>query len=209
MNTTQMPFKPEDYSLNEKIGYGGANNVYLLQSNKKSKESFVLKTNNISGGVDDRNTMLGIAKEQKSEYERIRSVYGAIEGLIPQEFYTILQGPRNSEPVVAMIQPFISGNIRDIFQDFEPEELKSLLRRNKTLMKQVKGFVKATKSDPELINSELDLLGENNLSIVGEGGKERLLFLDPHFRIAEFRSPQIQRKIEERFDYLSQLSEDS
>ncbi|OGM11925.1 hypothetical protein A2Z22_01685 [Candidatus Woesebacteria bacterium RBG_16_34_12] len=203
----EMPFDPEDYILINKIGKGGVNDVFLLEAQKEGLRSYVLKTIRLSYENGDQKRLLNIAQEQKAEYERIASVYQDIEGLISPEHYFILHGPRKSKAVVVVLQQFEGRQIRDIFDDFHQEDLRYLLERNDALSNQLKKFIDATNSDPSLLNNELDLLGRNNLVIVGENGNERLLLLDPHFRSVEHRSPQRQEEITRRFNYLSQLSE--
>jgi len=176
-----MPFSPEDYALKDKIGFGGVNDVFLLQSNKEGVRSYVLKVNLCEWGSGIKD-LLSVAKEQKKEYERISTVYEGIPGLVPGELYLIMHGPSMRRPVSAMIQPFVEGDIRDVFVDFKKDELLDLLQKNRSLACQFAMFAEATRADGSLIENELDLLGMNNLAIVGDGGGERLLLLDPHFR---------------------------
>ena len=203
-----MPFNLRDYTLKEKIGKGCINDVFLLQANKKDVPSYVLKIDR--GEIGERlEKLLSTAKEQKEDYERIAAAYKDLPGLIPKEYYLVMHGPSMRQPVAATIQPFVGENLRDIFVDFEKDELQGLLQRNKTLHEQLDGFVKATRADNTLVEDELDLLGINNLAIVGGKGGERLLMLDPHFRPSRSRSPNYRNQIEECVGYLEKLTKAS
>jgi len=200
-----MPLSPKDYTLKDKIGYGGVNDVFLLQSNRKDTSSYVLKIN-LGGGGSGVEDLLSVAKEQKGEYEYISEVYKDIPGLIPKEYYLIMHGPTMAIPVAAVIQPFIGENLRDVFEDFEKDELLDLLQRNKPLANQISKFAEVARTDESLIENELDLLGKDNLAIAGDKGDERLLLLDPHFRSHPIRSTETKKRIEERINYIEELA---
>jgi len=200
-----MPFNPKDYTLKEKIGFGGMNDVFLLQGSGGENPSYVLKINLGERG-EGLEKLLSMAKEQKEEYERISARYEDVQGLIPDEYYLIMHGPSGDQPVAATIQPFVGENLRDIFVNFEKDELQNLIQRNKPLREQLTGFIEATLSDSHLIENELDLLGRNNLAIAGAEGEERLLMLDPHFRSSRERNPYARKQIEERIRYLEELT---
>lgn len=201
-----MPFNPKDYTLKEKIGFGGVNDVFLLQASGKESPSYVLKVNLGESNERGLKKLLSTAKEQKGEYERIAAAFKDTAGVIPEEYYLIIHGPSMDQPVMATIQPFIGENVRDIFVDFEKDELQDLLQRNKPFSKQLAGFVKVARSDSYLIENELDVLGRNNLAIVEDKGKERLVMLDPHFRPSKTRRPEMRSKIEARINYLEKLT---
>jgi hypothetical protein len=82
-----------------------------------------------------------------------------------------------------------------------------LWKKNSGLAAQVKQFVDITNSNTQLLDNELDLLGEDNLAVVGKAGEERLLMLDPHFRSKPYRNPDMKKEITRRLNYLSELSD--
>jgi hypothetical protein len=106
-----------------------------------------------------------------------------------------------------MLQIFEHGPIRDIFGCFSPDELGNLLKRNNILSAQLKAFVDITRSNRQLISNEIDLLGQNNLAVVGSEGHERLLLLDPHFRAADVRKPKTEAQIRKRVSYLDIITQ--
>jgi hypothetical protein len=203
-----MPFSLKDYTLKEKIGFGGMNDVFLLQARKKDVPSYVLKISLGESG-ERLEKLLSTAKEQKEDYERIATAYKDVPDVILKEYYLVMHGPSMRQPVAVSIQPFVGENLRDIFVDFEKDELQDLLQKNKPLHEQLDGFVKATRADNSLVENELDVLGRNNLAIVGGKGEERLLMLDPHFRSSRSRSPHYRNQIEERIRYLEELTKAS
>jgi len=204
-----MPFSPKDYTLKDKIGSGGMNDVFLLQSNRKDISSYVLKINLGERGGSGVENLLSVAKEQKKEYEKISAVYKDIPGIVPKEYHLVMHGPSMETPVATTIQPFIGENIRDFFVDFEKDELLDLLRKNKLLANQIIKFTEITRADEFPIENELDLLGMNNLAIVGEKENERLLLLDPHFRSSVSRSAEAKRQIRKRINYIEELAKTS
>jgi len=203
----EIPVSPKDYTLMDKIGYGGVNDVFFLRSNKEGGLSYVLKVNLGDGKGRDVENLVDLASEQKKEYEQIVEQFKGIPGLVPEEHHVVIHGPSFGKPAAAMIQPFIGDNIRDIFQDFKKEELQEVLKSNKYLTNQLTKFTKIVKDDSSLIEKELDILGERNLAVVGEEGTEKLLMMDPHFRSKPHRSDKTRGQIEEKLNYLQDIVE--
>ena len=199
-----MPFSPEAYQLSDKIGRGEGYNVFLLESQKENYQTMVLKTFRLSKWLCTQKLM-DIIDVQKSQYDMVTLAYKDINGLIPTEHYIILQGPDKGIPVVGMLQVYEGGKIRDVFDDFSPDVLKYLLKANNILKQQFIGFVKTTRANPHLIENELDLIGKNNLAIIGENENIRLVLLDPHFRTSNLRSVAMRQKINKRIEYLEGL----
>lgn len=201
----KSPFNPETYSINKKIGRGYVNEVFLLEASNPHEPSFVLKVNTLSKNQTVAH-LVDTALDQQREYKVISAAYFSIHGLVPKEFHLIINNPRkrNDMPVAAMIQPFMGYDIRDIFA-LQENELKDMLRVNDNLWEQVQMFVEITKDNTLLIQNEVDILGSNNLSIVGELGEERLVFLDPHFTSKNSESKDRRAEIIERLNYLENI----
>lgn len=201
----KMPFDIKDYKLEEKIGSGGMNNVYLLKPQRNNLFSFVLKINRSFSEPKNINSLLQSAIKQKKEYQGIKTAYEKVQNLIPKEDYFLIHGPRLGKPAVALLQKYMGKNMKDIFTDYKKEDLLKLLADNSSLSQQLKDFVDATEANPNLLANELDLLGKDNLVIVGNKDEERLLFIDPHFRLADRRSQKYRLAIQERFNYLKEI----
>jgi hypothetical protein len=201
----KMPFLPDDYEL-EGNRSGGMNDVFLLES-KNNEVSYVLKVLKDEVGESNTNKLVAIATEQKRDYDNVSEKFAHMQDFVPPEYFIIAHGPRSGEPSVVAIQPFIGGRIRDIFSDINKEELVDLLSKNGALKNQLREFVKVIKENKFLIDNELDLIGQNNLAVVGEGGNEKLLLLDAHSRTPQARAKHFREEIDRRVNYLSSLTE--
>lgn len=197
----KLPFNPNNYRLLEKIGKGGMNDVFMLES-QNGNQSYVLKVAVTSFGLEHVNDLVALAAEQKEDYDFVADKFKHIQGLVPEEYFIVANGPRDGDPSVITIQPFEGRNIRDIFDDFEPEELRELVSRNEKLHEQIKLFVETIDNNQELLEEELDLMGKNNLAIVGDEGEERLLLLDAHSISPIGRSPENKVEIADRVNRL-------
>lgn len=203
-----MPFDTKQYCLKHKFNKGEAYNVFLLEPVIEGLPNLVLKIYRLSKGGNVAE-LIRIANWQKQEYLLLKNLYQDIPELIPDEHYLLLNGPDNGTPVVAMIQTFESRRIRDIFMDFTPEQLERLIQKHPRLRNQIDAFVKITGDNPQLIDNELDILGKNNLAVVGEDSDPHLLFLDPHFRENNPDKQQIRQQILQRIQFLADRLQES
>jgi len=179
-----------------------------LKAQRENLESYVLKINRISFRNQNINSLLQTAKKEKEEYEEIKEIYKDMPDLIPNEEYIIINGLKNNKIAVAMLQPYQDENLRDIFQIQENDMLLSLIQKNKNLREQVKKFTDISLSRDDIVGREIDILGRNNLAIVGNEGEERLILLDPHFRAESGRSQKTQEKIRNRLKDLKRLADE-
>ncbi|GEM_PF-5076334 len=120
------------------------------------------------------------ALEVQADYEKIKSLFGHIPNLIPDEQFLLLHSPLLKKPAVASVQPFVEGTVRDFFTDFTPEERINTIENNPLLREQFIDFAQTHERMNLQEGKCLDLLGDKNLSIVEHDGKARLVFLDPH-----------------------------
>lgn len=190
------------YRVLEKLGFGGVNSVYLLKSGV-SGSSYAVGMRRISFG--DQKSALGYASRQQRQYEHIKRLYSQVPELVVSENHIVFSDHKN-RPSVLFIREFVPGPLRDIFQIGE-RELSRIVSENQTFNYQLTKFVEiSTGNEKFVVSEQLDLLGENNLGVVGEKGKERLILLDPHTTDSgktENRSVQI--KI--RLNYLAAFVE--
>jgi len=202
-DTSGLPYSPREYSLRGKIGQGGFNKVYLLESLVEGNPSFTLKLSWFIRG--DSKALLNEARHQRDEYEELRSAFG--KKIVPEENFFIAVGIRKEGPVMSSLQLFQTGPIRDIFVGLNREELIQKLTHNQRLLGQVSKFVDDVASQG-FVEKEIDLLGKDNLVVVGEEGKEALLLLDPHFRIPHSGDNR-EDEIRTRVDYLAQIAHEA
>jgi hypothetical protein len=207
--TDNIPFDSNDYQIGKRLGSGGENSVFLLSSQKNNLPSYVLKINHLSHFENNPGKLLKAGMVQKKEYEEIKDNFAEIDGLIPQENYLILHGNKNKKPALAMIQPFMGDNLRDLFNDFEKDELLNVIEKNPSFKKQLTSFVKVLLSNNDLVDREIDILGNNNVVVVNNNGEEKLIMLDPHFRSVYVRGINTREQIRRRVLYLNELIENT
>lgn len=206
-----LPFDTEKYHFSGYLTEGWINKIFLLESLTDKSPSYVMKVNKFSIGIKTLNNkqIFDEAQKQKNEYEEINKAYKDIPDLIPQELYIVANSPHRGMPASIMLQPFIGDKLRDIFDDIEKEELQYLLQSNTEFRNQLTNFLKITKENPKLLSKNIDILGAKNLSVIGEKGKERLIFLDPHYAHTDDQNKYNDRhhQIAARLQYLSGLLE--
>lgn len=171
-----LPFRFLENDAQEPLASGYVSEVFLLES-RDENPSFAVKVDYMNQGSINDLTVL--AREQRSEYQYIRTLYESLPGLVPEEWSMIVESPRAAKPAVATVQEFLGTDLKDVFTDMSEEELVDVLSADSELADVFKKFVAITVSleDP----SFLDFLGKKNLVIGNDGEKHRLYFLDPHF----------------------------
>jgi len=204
----ELPFNPREYKLRKKIGTGGMNDVFLLESTK-GESSYAMKV--VIEGVGETNidNLVTYASQQRTDYEKVSAKFTHIPDLVLPEYYFIANGPRRGQLAAISIQPFLGKNVRDIFEDVNKAELIDLLQTNDKLKSQLQAFIETVRNDPSLIEDELDLIGKCNLAIVGDKGNERLILLDPHSRSEKERADHFKKEIARRVKYLSEICSDN
>jgi len=173
-----MPFNPEKYKFKEKIGKGGGCRVYLLESQIKDQPSWVAK---ILMPSAEGKTPTESLKNYRQDYEYIRNIYREIPEIILPEHFVIISDPfkKGVSAAAANLQPFMSGEIKDIFR-FKPGELKDLSDKSPVFRNQLKKFCSISLENFHKDKKALDFLGEDNVVIVRNEEEEKLIVLDPH-----------------------------
>lgn len=190
-----VPLK-DGYRVLEKVGSGGVNTVFFLNTGEGTSWAVGLRREAFKSAED----ALEYAKGQEREYRQIKTLYCADPDLIPEEFRVIFENHRG-DPNVMFFRKFIHGPMRDVF-DEDSESLHEVLGRNPKFRDQMIKFVTATMENMDFVlDNQLDLLGKNNLAIVGEKGGERLVLLEPHLCEAE-RTDRADNRIKERTEFL-------
>ncbi|MCX6729905.1 MAG: hypothetical protein NT058_00165 [Candidatus Portnoybacteria bacterium] len=175
----EPPFNPQEYKLRERIGGGGECQVYLLQGQTEENSSWALKIT-----MPDKNKPKSISERLKfikNQRQKVLDLYQDIPDLIPPEYSLVLSDPNRCElPAIATLQPFVSGEIEDIFRR-SPEELVNLTNQDNLFREQLKNFCQKTIDDFKKTGEVLDMLGEENVSVIENKNKEkRLIILDSH-----------------------------
>ena len=107
-------------------------------------------------------------------------VFTRFAGYFLQEFLIKLKSPIHNKESLAILQPYQTGEIRDIFTEIPKEKLIELLNSNSALKAKFIKFVKQTLAHAEATEETLDFLGDKNLSIISTEDEDRLVVLDPH-----------------------------
>lgn len=197
---TNMPLdipKPEGYRVLERLGSGGVNTVYLLNSEKGKSYSIGMRRR----GFKDPNTAWEYAREETREYKVVNNIYRELPGLIPRESQVVFTDFKE-QPSVMFVREFVPGPLRDIFA-IGKKELLTILSSNPDFKDQLLKFVSLSDKNADfVIGNQLDLLGKYNLSVAGEKGKENLILLDPHTREPAYRTSEKADEIRQRLNYL-------
>ncbi|MEO8356033.1 MAG: hypothetical protein ABI621_08965 [Chloroflexota bacterium] len=154
--------------------------------------------------------VLEIARYYKRNYETVLSWYGGSVGLVLPMDFLVLCGPPFSNPVAASLQPYIHGHKQDPFNDFSDDELVGLLQRNETIREQFIYFARQTTGQWQGQKTCFDLLGNQNLMLVNQGGNYRLCIADVgifDFDVIAKQYPEKREKIKHRMDRLASLYE--
>jgi len=192
----QLPFNPNDFEFKGEIDKGGEHKVYLLESLKGEIPSYVLKVNHLKTG--DAEQIKEEAIGFKKEYERVKKLYASIPGIVPEEATMVATDPQTGEPRIATIQRFNGHEIRDFLEDFDHDELISLLVDNSALFDEARKFFEITEKEYETQGFVIDLIGKKNLSIVkNREGEYRLLILDPHNSVRKDNDNEIRHEEQE------------
>lgn len=191
-----------DYRVMERLGSGGMNIVYFFSPHENGSFSVGLKRR----GFDTAEEAWKFAKTQKLEYEYFRDMYKSIPDLVPEENQVVYRNYKN-EASVMFVREYVPEPLRDIFM-IPKEELENIIISNGRFRDQLLKFVTVSMENlGVVINEELDILGDKNLAVVGERGKERLVLLDPH--TIQVKNTEIRSKIGNRLSQLKEMVEEN
>ncbi len=180
-NTTELPFNPEKFSFEGLKGRGGQSRVYLLKNLEENSPSYALKIFR-SAYLKKffKNTEAAVASFRE-EIKQVKEWYSPdLHDIFLDEYMLKLKDPFTKKEALAVLQPYQSGEIKDIFTDISQEELIALLSHNTKLKDKFIKFTKQTLAHAEKTEEVLDLLGDKNLSIISNKNDDRLIVLDPH-----------------------------
>lgn len=180
---SRLPFNPDQLEFKGRIDKGWEHMIYLLESKDEKIPSYVLKINLLNTGSAEE--LAEKAVEFKNEYKRLKDLYAAISGLVPEEFTMIAASPRGGQPSIATIQKFIGYEIKDLIEDYEIKELSVLFKNEPGLLADYQKFMEITEKEFNSSGRVIDLIGDKNLAIVKIGGEHKLIILDPHNSVSD------------------------
>lgn len=203
----ELPFSPEKFSFAGLLDRGGVAKVYLLESKVGSMPSYVFKVIK-----DSYFKLKGIPEEEGGkflldEYNLVRSWYSEkAQAVFLPEYVIRMKGPSERKGVFAILQPFQSGSIKDLFNEITKEELVDKFDSNEELKNLFLVFTKETLAHEKETGEVLDFLGNKNLSIIESEKEEQLVVLDPHV-IYKTSDPEknVGERSREKLRYLADL----
>lgn len=153
--------------------------------------------------------VLRIAEEFRGKYETVSSWYNARFELVPRGQVVVIPGPLLGAPVAAMLQRYVDGPMRDLFEEIEPAELIERFRHSPGLRARFLAFAETTLFTYSELGRCIDLVGKRNVALVPEpGGSLSIAVMDLGiFDLADLarRAPRTLRRLEERIEQIRAL----
>ena len=206
-STNKLPFSEEDLHFDKKIDHGCINEVFFLQAQREGMESLVLKLNYQDHG--SAGELAEIATRQKHEYVRIKELYKEMPDFIPWQASMIIESPQTHTPVIATVQEFQSGQLKDLFEDYSKEDLIDLLCQHEELKGTFEKFVDITLAHWQEEGEVIDLLGKKNLDLIEGVNEPALVFIDPEGIYNDNDDKYDRRELfHERLNYLEGVRND-
>jgi hypothetical protein len=199
------------------LGYGSGSTVFLLErAAAPGQPPLVLKVYRRSLGHSPE-MLQRIAHFFTAKYRTVQHWYGesgptATRNLVPPASYFLLNSPLLGTAAVGMLQPYIGGQKRDLFEDFTADQLLDLLRADAHLCRQFRFFARRTLEFYWAENCCVDFLGRENVMLNEQDGGWRLLVLDYGiFNVDEVkkRSPETAELVLSRLAHLETVYEKS
>jgi len=181
-DSSELPFDPKRFNFEGLKSCGGAVRVYLLKSLENELPSYALKIFRDSYIKRFFKNSDEAAKLFKEELEEIKKWYSDdLRNIFLPEYIIKLKSPLNKKESLAILQPYQTGEIIDIFEEIKKEDLIKLLKEDFDFQKTFLSFINQTINHVETTEEILDFLGNKNLSIiVNQESKPKLIVLDPH-----------------------------
>ena len=198
LRSQQLPFRQCAIEL---MNYGSGSTVFLMTVGGEQR---VVKVFRRSLGRN-RPGLMAIAHEFISKYRLVASWY---KDLVPPTQFLILNGPILGRPAVALVQPYLDGEKKDLFRDFLHDELVSLMQNHPLLNEQIRFFAKQTLYCHEKLNLCLDFLGRENVMVLKSKDTFTLHIIDNgYFALEAFHreKPEMLDQIEEYILKLKRL----
>jgi hypothetical protein len=184
---------PFDHDCARLVARGSNASVYLLERGDRRS---VLKVYRDTLGRS-RKELLRSATARRTQYELVVEWYGGVSGLILPSSIVVIPGPLLARPVIAVVQPFVGDDRRDLFTELSLDELRRLAKRCARFRSQIVRFVEITSRLFERDGALLDIVGPDNVVVTGDGENCDLAVID--FGVVDLermRSHQAQRHAE-------------
>lgn len=199
---------PLKVSRVELLSFGAGATVFLLHGPPRvgGDSAIVLKIVRRSLGRRIH-VLVQQAEEFRDRYEMVARWYADSSLIVPSSF-VILRGPLLGLPAVACLQPLISGQLADFFQDRTDAQILNALRLHPPLRAQFCNFVTRTMAIVREQSMCVDLVGRDNLLLVATREGMRLQLIDFgvfHLHRLQMTSPALHSQAGERLARLARL----
>jgi hypothetical protein len=174
-----IPFPGEPLEL---MASGSGSTVFLLDTGQGRK---VVKAYRRTIGRSG-DGLRGLATVYKAKYDTVSSWYAGPYDIVLPASFLLLHSPLLGRPAVACVQPYVEGEKRDFFADFDDAELLRLMKEDDGLREQFAFFARRTLKIRDAQRLCTDLLGTQNLMITREGKSWALKLID--YGIFDLRS---------------------
>lgn len=211
--TQNFPFKNAENGPLICINRSGASTVFLFQPEKMSGDNnnlMVLKIIRESIGLP-RDGQLELIASMQRENNIIKNWFMDVPDFIPPDNILIMHSHLFSLPTVAIIQPYLTGNLDDLFEDFKEDELYETINKNSFMKTQFIRFGARVKKIYQDTSACIDLAGTRNICIQRNQSGSQLVLLDPYViytreRIAKHPdADSLRTKLEERIGIITAL----
>jgi hypothetical protein len=206
-HTAELPFDPDKFKFQGLRGKGGQSKVYLLESLEKELPSYVLKIFRDTYIKKYFKNTDEVGRLFKEELEQVREWYSKdLRDIFLQEFLIKLKSPADKKESLAILQPYQTGEIKDIFTGITKDELIKLLDTDPVLKNKFIKFVKQSIIHEKATEEVLDFLGDKNLSLVSTENENQLVILDPHHvHKTSNKENDSGKRCQEKLEYLKEV----
>lgn len=180
---SQIPVDPKNYEFKDSVGEGGECSVFLLESKRSERQSIVMKVYRRTDENSDELVRRG--NKLRTEYLQIKEWYKDLPDLVPEETMIVAKDVRKTpftprSPALVIFQKFFGGELRDLFSGFNPGELESIMQEDPEFAAKLRLFAEISLQHEQETGELVDTFGDKNICITKQGGKHRLIILDPH-----------------------------
>ena len=167
------------------LAYGSGSTVFLLKNGQGQK---VLKVYRRSLGQPARQAW-EVAKEYQDKHKKLVTWFNNEDQIVIPSQFLVLHGPLLGIPSAALLQPYVSGKIYDLFLDFTIMEAIRLAKGQEQLRLQLLNFTSRLFQAMDETGLCFDLVGRENLMLVEESGRMHLKIADNGiFQVQPIRS---------------------
>lgn len=172
VSETHLPFAVLSIRL---MSYGSGSTVFLLDTPGGWN---VLKVFRRSLGKTGPN-LLNLTIEFQTKYLTVSRWFNQ-EGfrLVPPALFLLLHGPLLGKPAAATLQPFLSGELKDLFLDYQDSELLGLFKGDRELKRQFVHFARKVLQVAAEEGVCMDFIGRHNVVLIQDHTGCRLAVID-------------------------------